>query len=259
MTDGLPQIAFGGDRALSVRVLEFLLSAGCVPRCLLLPEPGKASHDVELAAVFRKAGGSQIHRGREIFSARALQCLRDAELDYIVLVHLQLMIPPEMLAVPRHGVLNLHPAYLPHNRGWHTPSWAILDGTPFGATLHFLDERIDCGDIVHQRQLDVEPADTADSLYRKALDLEFEVFREAWPALAARTYQRRPQPPADAFGAPQGRTRGSAATRPGGRLHPRPVSHEAAGADHQPARRGLLLRRAREEVPGTGAHRSRLM
>ncbi len=197
MTDGLPQIAFGGDRALSVRVLEFLLSAGCVPRCLLLPEPGKASHDVELAAVFRKAGGSQIHRGREIFSARALQCLRDAELDYIVLVHLQLMIPPEMLAVPRHGVLNLHPAYLPHNRGWHTPSWAILDGTPFGATLHFMDERIDCGDIVHQRQLDVEPADTADSLYRKALDLEFEVFREAWPALAARTYQRRPQPPAD--------------------------------------------------------------
>jgi len=189
----MPRIAFGGDRALSVRIMNHLLAERCLPKCLLLPEKGRASHDTELASAFQDAGGSTIFRGAGIFSAQALQYLREAGLDYILLVHLQLKIPPQMLEIPRHGVLNLHPAYLPYNRGWHTPSWALLDGTPFGATLHFMNEQMDCGDIVHQRLLTPEIADTADSLYRKALDLEFEVFHESWPMLVNGSYRRIPQ------------------------------------------------------------------
>ena len=91
-------------------------------------------------------------------------------------------------------VLNLQPALLSENRGWHTPSWAILNQTRFGATLHFVSEGIDEGDIVHQRELPIEPSDTADALYQKALDLEFEVFREAWADLACNRYRRIRQP-----------------------------------------------------------------
>ena len=194
MSDRRPRIAFGGDRELAARVLRFLIESGCPPEFLLLPEPKVASHDVELTGLFRAAGGEIIFRGREMFNEAALRSLRQSDLDYIFLVHLQWKIPPALLRVPRHGVLNLHPAYLPYNRGWHTPTWAILDGTPFGATLHFMSEEIDQGDVVHQKPLAIKPSDTADSLYRRALDLEFEVFCEAWPALAGHTYTRTPQP-----------------------------------------------------------------
>ena len=77
-------------------------------------------------------------------------------------------------------MLNLHPSYLPYNRGWHTPTWAILDGTPAGASLHYVDESLDTGDLVCQRQAAIDPADTAHTLYAKLKKLEVEVFREGW-------------------------------------------------------------------------------
>jgi methionyl-tRNA formyltransferase len=71
-------------------------------------------------------------------------------------------------------VLNLHPV-LPYNKGWNTPSWAILDNTTYGATLHFMTEALDEGDIIHQKKLEIVFADTANTLYQKALELEKEV------------------------------------------------------------------------------------
>jgi methionyl-tRNA formyltransferase len=185
-----PRIGFGGDRQIAVRVLEHLIAQGCTPECLVLAGSESESHAGALEHRFREAGGKNVFRGQEVFEPRALVSLAEMELDFLILVHLQYRIPAELLSLPKHGVLNLHPAYLPENRGWHTPTWAILNETKFGATLHFMDTRIDQGDIVHQRELKIEPIDTADSLYQKALDLEFEVFREAWPSLSDGSYRR---------------------------------------------------------------------
>ncbi len=119
--------------------------------------------------------------------------MRDLDLDYIVGVHFPYIIPDEVLAIPRVGVTNLHPSLLPFNRGWHTPSWAILDETPAGVTLHFMDSGLDTGDIVAQVELEVRPYDTANSLYARLLDLEVSLFRESWPLLAGGDPPRRPQ------------------------------------------------------------------
>jgi methionyl-tRNA formyltransferase len=85
--------------------------------------------------------------------------------------------------MPKVGVLNLHPAFLPYNKGWHTPSWAIIDNSPYGATLHFMSDALDEGDIIHQKKLEVSFSDTANTLYKKALKLEKEVFYEAYEDL----------------------------------------------------------------------------
>jgi methionyl-tRNA formyltransferase len=52
---------------------------------------------------------------------------------------------------------------------------------------------VDAGDIIHQKQLDIRPDDTGDTLYKRALALEYDVFVEAWPALRSYTYTRTPQ------------------------------------------------------------------
>ena len=194
MVGSQPRIGFGGDRRIALRVLEFLVSEGCVPECLLLAGEETETHAGALEHCFMEAGGKTVFRGREVFSAQSLLSLEKMDLDFLILVHLQYKIPASILSLPKRGVLNLHPAYLPENRGWHTPTWAILNETKFGVTLHFMDQGIDEGDIVHQRELMIEPFDTADSLYQKALDLEYEVFREAWPSLANLSYQRVQQP-----------------------------------------------------------------
>ncbi len=133
--------------------------------------------------------------GKQFREPAGIELLRSLALDYIVGVHFPYIVPETVLEIPGVGVLNLHPALLPYNRGWHTPSWAILDETPIGATLHFMDRGVDTGDIVAQAELDIRPEDTAHTLYGRLLDLEVELFEEAWPLLASGNPPRRKQSP----------------------------------------------------------------
>jgi len=189
------RFAFAGDRDIAVWTLEYLLAAGHRPEALLLRAASKASHGDRLAKLCGHLPAERVFHGKSFRREPALTALRELELDFIVGVHFPYIVPPEVLEIPRHGVLNLHPAYLPYNRGWHTPSWAILDGTPIGATLHFMDAGIDTGRIVAQRELDVRPGDTADALYRRVKRLELEVLKDAWPDLAAGNITRTAQDP----------------------------------------------------------------
>jgi methionyl-tRNA formyltransferase len=188
------RIVFAGDRQIAVDVLTFLLSQGAIPLGLMLPDRNEASHADELLALCKGiVGPGPIWYGKSFRSPEAVEKLRSLDLDYIICIHFPLVVPQSVLDIPKEGVLNLHPAYLPYNRGWHTSVWALLDETPFGATLHFMSERLDMGDIVHQKELAINPEDTGDTLYKRAMRLELEVFKEAWPRLVNRSFGRNPQ------------------------------------------------------------------
>lgn len=184
------RIAYAGDRDISVDVLKFILEQGVRPRALLLCSRKRATHADELLELCPFLDEGMIFRGTSFRNEENIEKLKELELDYIISIHFPYIYPKSVLDIAEHGVLNLHPAYLPYNRGWHTPTWAIYDGTPYGGTLHFMEEALDSGDIVHRKKLEVRPEDTADSLYHRAKALEFEVFREAWGELSDFSYDR---------------------------------------------------------------------
>lgn len=187
------RIAFAGDRDIAIEVLERILVDNVKPLALLIPEKTKASHAQELVDLCSFLPVENILIGQAFCGADSVELLRQLDLDFIIGVHFPAIIPPEILSIPKQGVLNLHPAFLPYNRGWHTPSWAILEDTPIGATLHFMNDGVDTGDIVHRKQICVSPGDTAHSLYLRLKKLELEVFEEAWPEILSGTYTRTPQ------------------------------------------------------------------
>ena len=189
------RIGFAGDREIAVQILDLLLGEGVRPEVLLVSAEEQASHSHELIARCEHLTPDHVMRGVDFRAPAGIETLASADLDLMVGIHFPYLVPPELLDVPSVGWLNLHPAYLPWNRGWHTASWALLEDTPLGATLHFMDEGIDTGDIVYQRRLEVGPGDTADALYPRLQQLEYEVFREAWPDIRANTYQRTVQAP----------------------------------------------------------------
>lgn len=78
---------------------------------------------------------------------------------------------------------NIHPAFLPFNRGSAPNVWAIIEGTPVGATLHVIDEGVDTGSIVDQRRVNVDLQDTGESLYRKLEAASLDVFKANWQSL----------------------------------------------------------------------------
>lgn len=175
---------FAGDRQIGVNILKGLTERGFWPLALLLNNEDKASHNAQLRSLVEHLEIPVIV-GDEFKSAHNVALFKKLLPHYFIGIHFPKIIPQEVLQIPKIGFLNLHPAYLPYNKGWHTPSWAILQGTPFGATLHFMTEELDSGEIIHQKILSIEPDDTAHSLYQKVLTLEEQVFFEALPGLIA--------------------------------------------------------------------------
>jgi methionyl-tRNA formyltransferase len=183
-----PTIVFAGDRNAAVEVAKFLIQNGVDIACLLVPDEQEASHSDELVSLCNVDNDLTLY-GDEFRSDKGIELLNEIDPDYILSIHLQYIYPETVLSIPTHGVVNLHPAYLPYNRGWHTPSWAIFEDTPYGATLHFMTERIDAGPIIARKQIQIYPEDTADSLYNRVFQTEVELFKQTWPQLADRSYE----------------------------------------------------------------------
>lgn len=191
------RFAYAADRDIGVWALEHALAQGDRPVALLVPALDRASHAEELIRLCDHLDEDRIFVGASFRSEEGIARLRELDLDLLVSVHFPYVVPQAVLDLPRHGAVNLHPAYLPYNRGWHTPTWAILEQTPVGATLHRMDPGVDTGDIIHRRQLEVSPGDTANTLYQRLKALELEVFREAWTELRQGQVNASPQDPSE--------------------------------------------------------------
>lgn len=181
------KIGYAGDRKIAVEILSFILEQGIFPSVLIVADNESSSHSHELIYLCEDIEPNDILMGSQIKNPAFVEKIKGLNLDYLICIHFPYIIPETLLNSVKIGVLNLHPAYLPYNRGWHTPTWAIADDTPYGATLHFMDKSLDIGDIVHQKELKISPSDTADSLYQKAIELEIQVFKEAWPVIISKS------------------------------------------------------------------------
>ncbi len=186
-------IAYAGDREIAVDILTFIIDNGVKPRALFVPPEKEASHNQELINMCNHLENSDISEGDEFRTDGNIKRLKDLDLDYIISIHFPYIYPKSILDIPKHGIINLHPAYLPFNRGWHTPTWAIYEGTPYGATLHFMDEDLDSGDIITRKKIEKKQEDTAHTLYQKALKLEKKLFKESWEDLVNFEYNKIPQ------------------------------------------------------------------
>lgn len=77
-------------------------------------------------------------------------------------------IPPEILAIPCFGFINLHPSLLPRWRGPDPVRWTILSGDDkTGVTIHYATEKIDAGDIILQKESTVLLNDTYGTLIER--------------------------------------------------------------------------------------------
>lgn len=73
-------------------------------------------------------------------------------------------------------VINLHPSLLPYGKGKYGYFWSILNNEPFGASLHLVDEGIDTGEVLAQKEILPSPMDTGEDLYKKGLEACINLF-----------------------------------------------------------------------------------
>jgi len=119
-----------------------------------------------------------------------LVALRDAQL--VVLAGYLKLVPPAVVAQFRGRMINIHPALLPDfggpgMYGHHVHAAVLASGVrESGATVHFVDEAFDRGDIIAQEKVRVEPADTPETLAARVLEAEHRLLPRVVLDLARR-------------------------------------------------------------------------
>ena len=111
--------------------------------------------------------------------------------DFLFSFYYRSMLKPALLALPRRGALNMHGSLLPKYRGRAPVNWAVLHGERHtGATLHYMTDKPDAGDIVAQQAVPILPDDTAADVLRKVAVAAEIALDAALPALIAGTGPR---------------------------------------------------------------------
>lgn len=117
--------------------------------------------------------------------------VREIAPDFLLSFYYRNMINAEVLAIPAYGALNLHGSFLPNYRGRVPVNWAVINGeAETGATLHYMIEKPDAGDIVDQEKVAIAFSDTAYDVFGKVNLAAVTVIKRAWPKLVSGTADR---------------------------------------------------------------------
>lgn len=109
--------------------------------------------------------------------------------DLVISLHCKQIFPANLV----HGVrcVNVHPGLNPYNRGWYPQVFSIINGLPAGATIHEIDEELDHGMIIAQREVRIESWDTSASLYSKVVQTELDLVREYLLEIIGNEYEKQ--------------------------------------------------------------------
>ena len=123
-------------------------------------------------AVLRKEKGE----ATENYGERLLTLLRENAIDVVVLAGFLTILPENVIRAYDHRILNIHPSLIPSFcgdgfYGLHVHEAALQRGVKVtGATVHFVNEITDGGDIIAQKAVEVLPGDTPETLQRRVME-----------------------------------------------------------------------------------------
>jgi phosphoribosylglycinamide formyltransferase 1 len=147
--------------------------------------------DYDHQETVRKVGHGFFRKmGAEYFAAKAtaenilLSHLREYELDLLCLAGFMQIMTPYFIDrfnvdPDRSGIMNIHPAILPSFPGTDGYGDSYRYGCKVGGcTVHFVDYGEDTGPIIGQRAFSIEPHEDLESIKKKGLKLEYELYSE---------------------------------------------------------------------------------
>lgn len=109
-----------------------------------------------------------------------LTCIENQRPDLVISSGFEYKVPEEVLEIPENGIVNLHPSFLPYNRGAHPYIWPMIEETPAGVSIHYMDEKIDAGPVINRREVEMLPEDTAKDIHDRLQEEQFQLFTENW-------------------------------------------------------------------------------
>ena len=197
--DALSNVATGvravfmGTPAFALPVLDALVEMGCtIPAVYTQPDRPKGrskTPDPSPVKMRSMELGLDVRQPESLRDSGAGGEIRALKPDVIVVAAYGKFLPAEVLSIPAHGCLNIHPSLLPRYRGPSPVATAIMDGlAETGVSLMLLDEGMDTGPIIATETSPIRPRDTADVLTFRLFELGARMLREPSEGVDGRTH-----------------------------------------------------------------------
>lgn len=126
------------------------------------------------------SSNTAIYSNLEFDDPEVKAMIQNKDIEIGVLAWWPYIIDHSVISLTQRGFINTHPSYLPYNRGKHPYFWSIVEGTPFGVTIHYVNEGIDTGEIIAQKKIPVTWTDTGESLYLKSREETITLFSDVF-------------------------------------------------------------------------------
>ncbi len=212
---------FGMTGSFSRPPLEALLGAGVDVCAVIIPAPPNARPGGPALARVQPSQNSLLpilnpfleqssisiawERGIPVFevqrlgASETLAALASFQADVACVACFSRRIPEALLALPRHGFLNIHPALLPAHRGPEPLFWVMRSGDQPGVTIHWMDHGLDTGDIAAQTPLDLPDGISGAEAEYQCAEAGGLLLVDVLDRLAHDQVMRTPQPPTGAY------------------------------------------------------------
>lgn len=150
---------------------------------VLLLGPG----DSPITQIIRESGCDVMDREEKLDKS----FLVNEKIDFVASYRYRHIITKDIIDYMDERIINLHISLLPWNRGSDPNLWSFLENTPKGVTIHHIDEGVDTGDIIAQKQVSFDPeVDTLATSYQKLNREIVELFSQQWPVIMRGESQR---------------------------------------------------------------------
>lgn len=202
------RVVFMGTPEFAVPSLESLIAAGYdVVAVLTQPDrPAGRGRQLEESPIKRaaEAHGLTVLQPTILRTPQARESLSALHPDVIVVAAYGIILPPEVLTLPRFGCVNVHGSLLPRHRGAAPIAAAILSGdAETGVSIMLMDEGVDTGPVLELASLPISADDTTGSLAEKLATLGADALLGVLPRWLADEIEPQAQPADGATYAPR--------------------------------------------------------
>lgn len=176
------KIVFMGTPEFSIPSLEVLLKNG-YEICAVVTAPDEPKgRGYKLSPppvkVFALQNNLKVLQPQNLKDPNFINELKKLSPDLIVVVAFRIL-PKEVFSIPPLGTINVHASLLPKYRGAAPINWAIINGEKeTGVTTFFIDEKVDAGNIILQKKIEIGQDETAGELHDKLAKLGAEALLE---------------------------------------------------------------------------------
>ncbi len=179
MRNNLNILYFGNNRV-AYEILRFLKQEKENIIGLVLNPDSRAKYKYEMINLFPK---KIVIEGDKLRNSAIINQIKAMNPDIFISIYFGYILSPELLKIPLKRAFNLHPAYLPFNKGVNPNVWSIVDGTPAGVTIHYIDEGVDTGSIIARKSVESDYSDTGKTLYEKLELAAIDLFKKTWSSI----------------------------------------------------------------------------